>query len=188
MSQLTCHRLHPETYRFRLFLLPSSHIVTNTNQSPPRFFPTTQQRNKQTHTYICSIAIHLCHTHQFLTNNLTDYKNLRRPPLKSPLYSTSISADVACSTCLRRIPINSIQNTYQHSNRGISITMALLSNQNLNSSSIYGEDAVARVNVLASCYIVDSTAQLKGTHYCTTGVAGMLLPGVGPAAHSKSTT
>ncbi|KAG5985238.1 hypothetical protein E4U55_007863 [Claviceps digitariae] len=47
--------------------------------------------------------------------------------------------------------------------------MALLNNENLNCSSNYGEDTAARVNVLASCYIVDSTAQLKGMHYCTTG-------------------
>ncbi len=51
--------------------------------------------------------------------------------------------------------------------------MAPLSNQNFNCSSTYGEDVVSKVNVLASCYIVDSAAHLKGLHYCTTGVAGM---------------
>ncbi|GJN70958.1 hypothetical protein PLICBS_005018 [Purpureocillium lilacinum] len=50
--------------------------------------------------------------------------------------------------------------------------MAPLSNQNFNCSSTYGEDVVSKVNVLASCYIVDSAAHLKGLHYCTTGVAG----------------
>ncbi|QUC23227.1 uncharacterized protein UV8b_07468 [Ustilaginoidea virens] len=54
--------------------------------------------------------------------------------------------------------------------------MALLSNQNLSSSSNYGEDAAARVHVLASCYIVDSAAQLKGIHYCTPGAAGAECP------------
>lgn len=40
-------------------------------------------------------------------------------------------------------------------------------------SSNYGEDAVQKVNVLASCYMADqSTAGLKGLHYCTTGVTG----------------
>lgn len=29
-----------------------------------------------------------------------------------------------------------------------------------------------QVNVLASCYLVDPTASLKGLHYCTTGAAG----------------
>lgn len=53
--------------------------------------------------------------------------------------------------------------------------MALLSNQSLKCSSNYGEDTAARVNVLASCYIVDSAAQLKGIHYCTTGAAGTYL-------------
>jgi hypothetical protein len=43
-----------------------------------------------------------------------------------------------------------------------------------NLSSNYGEDATQRVNVLASCYVVDSTSHLKGLHYCTTGVAGKL--------------
>lgn len=40
------------------------------------------------------------------------------------------------------------------------------------SSSNYGEDIVRQANVLASCYIVDPTASLKGLHYCTTGAAG----------------
>ncbi|CAM1500776.1 Fc.00g099380.m01.CDS01 [Cosmosporella sp. VM-42] len=47
--------------------------------------------------------------------------------------------------------------------------MAPMRNQNLNCSSNYGEDVYQQVNVLASCYIVDSTASLKGVHYCTTG-------------------
>lgn len=49
--------------------------------------------------------------------------------------------------------------------------MSPMSNKNL-SSNYYGEDVASRVNVLASCYIVDTTAQLKGVHYCTTGVTG----------------
>lgn len=40
------------------------------------------------------------------------------------------------------------------------------------SSSNYGEDIVRKANVLASCYVVDATASLKGLHYCTTGAAG----------------
>ncbi|EHK25513.1 uncharacterized protein TRIVIDRAFT_82039 [Trichoderma virens Gv29-8] len=47
--------------------------------------------------------------------------------------------------------------------------MAPMSNQNINYSSNYGEELTARVNVLASCYVVDSAANLKGLHYCTTG-------------------
>ncbi|KAF5646482.1 ornithine decarboxylase antizyme [Fusarium tjaetaba] len=50
--------------------------------------------------------------------------------------------------------------------------MAPMNNQNLNYSSNYGEAAAQKVNVLASCYLVDSAANLKGLHYCTTGVAG----------------
>ncbi|KAG6056876.1 hypothetical protein E4U17_001877 [Claviceps sp. LM77 group G4] len=49
--------------------------------------------------------------------------------------------------------------------------MALLNHENLHSSSNYGEDTAARVNVLASCYVLDSAAQLKGLHYCTTGAS-----------------
>ncbi|OAA64800.1 Arf GTPase activating protein [Cordyceps fumosorosea ARSEF 2679] len=33
-------------------------------------------------------------------------------------------------------------------------------------------DVAPQVNVLASCYIVGTTAQLKGLHYCTPGVTG----------------
>ncbi|RDA93621.1 hypothetical protein CP533_6188 [Ophiocordyceps camponoti-saundersi (nom. inval.)] len=48
--------------------------------------------------------------------------------------------------------------------------MAPMNYQTLNCSSRYGEDVVAsRVNVLASCYVVDSASNLKGLHYCTTG-------------------
>jgi hypothetical protein len=49
--------------------------------------------------------------------------------------------------------------------------MAPISNQSSNSSN-YGEAVVHRVNVLASCYVVDSVASLKGLHYCTTGATG----------------
>ncbi|KAI2606129.1 uncharacterized protein GGS25DRAFT_374463 [Hypoxylon fragiforme] len=41
-----------------------------------------------------------------------------------------------------------------------------------NCSSSYGEAVARQVNVLASCYLVDPTASLKGLHYCTTGAAG----------------
>ncbi|KAI8672752.1 hypothetical protein LRP88_02729 [Fusarium phalaenopsidis] len=47
--------------------------------------------------------------------------------------------------------------------------MAPMKTQNLNYSSNYGEAVAQKVNVLASCYIVDSVANLKGLHYCTTG-------------------
>jgi len=50
--------------------------------------------------------------------------------------------------------------------------MAPMNYQSSNLSSNYGEDAVQKVNVLASCYMVDSSLNLKGLHYCTTGVAG----------------
>jgi hypothetical protein len=50
--------------------------------------------------------------------------------------------------------------------------MAPISMQSSNWSSNHGEDAGHKVNVLASCYLVDSVASLKGLHYCTTGVAG----------------
>lgn len=55
-------------------------------------------------------------------------------------------------------------------------TMSPMIDQSNNWSSNYGEDVVHQVNVLASCYIVDPTANLKGIHYCTTGVTGTLLP------------
>lgn len=50
--------------------------------------------------------------------------------------------------------------------------MAPIINQNTNYSSNYGEAVAQQVDVLASCYVVDSAANLKGLHYCTTGVAG----------------
>lgn len=40
------------------------------------------------------------------------------------------------------------------------------------SSSNYGENIARQANVLASCYIVDAAASLKGFHYCTTLAAG----------------
>jgi hypothetical protein len=45
---------------------------------------------------------------------------------------------------------------------------------NHRSSSNYGEGIVRQANILASCYVVDPSAasQLKGLHYCTTGVTG----------------
>ncbi|XXH03705.1 hypothetical protein Hte_010111 [Hypoxylon texense] len=43
------------------------------------------------------------------------------------------------------------------------------------SSSNYGEAVARQVNVLASCYLVDPSASLKGLHYCTTGAAGIVL-------------
>lgn len=54
--------------------------------------------------------------------------------------------------------------------------MAPMNYQCSNLSSNYGEDAVQKVNVLASCYIVDAGANLKGLHYCTTLAAGMYSP------------
>ncbi|KAI0881749.1 ornithine decarboxylase antizyme-domain-containing protein [Annulohypoxylon maeteangense] len=51
--------------------------------------------------------------------------------------------------------------------------MAPMKNDKNNfSSSNYGEAVSRQVNVLASCYLVDPTASLKGLHYCTTGAAG----------------
>jgi hypothetical protein len=66
--------------------------------------------------------------------------------------------------------------------------MAPMNYQSSNLSSNYGEDAVQRVNVLASCYIVDSGANLKGLHYCTTGAAGtfILLPEKAPTIASDT--
>ncbi|KAJ0321874.1 hypothetical protein COL5a_009058 [Colletotrichum fioriniae] len=50
--------------------------------------------------------------------------------------------------------------------------MAPMNQVNNYSSSNYGEAIVRQANVLASCYIVDSAATLRGLHYCTTGAAG----------------
>lgn len=54
--------------------------------------------------------------------------------------------------------------------------MAPTMNQSSNWSSNHGEAIVQRVDVLASCYLVDSAASLKGLHYCTTVVAGEYTP------------
>ena len=45
-------------------------------------------------------------------------------------------------------------------------------NSNNNLSSHYGEAVARQANVLASCYVVDPSASLKGFHYCTTLAAG----------------
>ncbi|KAI1773529.1 ornithine decarboxylase antizyme-domain-containing protein [Hypoxylon cercidicola] len=53
-------------------------------------------------------------------------------------------------------------------------------NNNSSSSSNYGEAVARQVNVLASCYLVDPSASLKGLHYCTTGAAGLPSPPSSP--------
>ncbi|KAI0535327.1 ornithine decarboxylase antizyme-domain-containing protein [Xylaria digitata] len=58
--------------------------------------------------------------------------------------------------------------------------MAPMKNSNSSSSNCYGEDVARQANVLASCYLVDSAASLKGLHYCTTGVAGLPSPPSSP--------
>jgi hypothetical protein len=51
--------------------------------------------------------------------------------------------------------------------------MAPMKSPKSNHSSNYGEDIARQANILASCYVVDSsTASLKGLHYCTTGLTG----------------
>lgn len=50
--------------------------------------------------------------------------------------------------------------------------MAPMNDSNTSSSNCYGEDVARQVNILASCYLVDSAASLKGLHYSTTGAAG----------------
>ncbi|KAH8670843.1 ornithine decarboxylase antizyme-domain-containing protein [Xylariales sp. PMI_506] len=49
------------------------------------------------------------------------------------------------------------------------------SSSNLHSSN-YGEAVARQANVLASCYVVDPSASLKGYHYCTTVAAGAECP------------
>ncbi|KAF6825612.1 hypothetical protein CPLU01_10190 [Colletotrichum plurivorum] len=51
---------------------------------------------------------------------------------------------------------------------------------NYSSSNRHGESVVRQANVLASCYIVDSAATLRGLHYCTTGAAGLPSPPSSP--------
>ncbi|KAK1469162.1 ornithine decarboxylase antizyme [Colletotrichum abscissum] len=58
--------------------------------------------------------------------------------------------------------------------------MAPMNQVNNYSSSNYGEAIVRQANVLASCYIVDSAATLRGLHYCTTGAAGLPSPPSSP--------
>ncbi|KAI0102773.1 ornithine decarboxylase antizyme-domain-containing protein [Nemania sp. FL0031] len=56
--------------------------------------------------------------------------------------------------------------------------MSPMKNSNTSSSNCYGEDVARQVNVLASCYLVDPAASLKGIHYCTTGAAVLGIPEV----------
>ncbi|KAI1332656.1 ornithine decarboxylase antizyme-domain-containing protein [Xylariaceae sp. FL0255] len=59
--------------------------------------------------------------------------------------------------------------------------MAPMRNDNNSSSSNhYGEAITRQVDVLASCYLVDPAASLKGLHYCTTGAAGLPSPPTSP--------
>ncbi|KAI0972319.1 ornithine decarboxylase antizyme-domain-containing protein [Xylaria arbuscula] len=59
--------------------------------------------------------------------------------------------------------------------------MAPMKNSNSSiSSNCYGEDVARKANVLASCYLVDSAASLKGLHYSTTGAAGLPSPPSSP--------
>ncbi|TGJ80348.1 hypothetical protein E0Z10_g8406 [Xylaria hypoxylon] len=58
--------------------------------------------------------------------------------------------------------------------------MAPMKNNNSSSSNCSGEDVARKANVLASCYLVDSAASLKGLHYCTTGAAGLPSPPSSP--------
>ncbi|KAI1501467.1 ornithine decarboxylase antizyme-domain-containing protein [Biscogniauxia marginata] len=58
--------------------------------------------------------------------------------------------------------------------------MAPMKNNINSSSSNYGEAMARQVNVLASCYLVNPTAALKGLHYCTTGAAGLPSPPSSP--------
>ncbi|KAI9167743.1 ornithine decarboxylase antizyme [Paramyrothecium foliicola] len=91
------------------------------------------------------------------------------PPQLGPLVEAQLRLD------LRRIypELDLCQHPFtthfQSTSSGNSETMAQLSNQSSNLSSNYGEPVVHQVNVLSSCYLVDSAAGLKGLHYCTTG-------------------
>ncbi|KAI1148238.1 ornithine decarboxylase antizyme-domain-containing protein [Nemania diffusa] len=58
--------------------------------------------------------------------------------------------------------------------------MAPMNDSNTSSSNCYGEDVARQVNILASCYLVDSAASLKGLHYSTTGAAGLPSPPSSP--------
>ncbi|EMR66320.1 putative ornithine decarboxylase antizyme protein [Eutypa lata UCREL1] len=59
---------------------------------------------------------------------------------------------------------------------------------NSNYSSNHGEVVARQANVLASCYIVDPSASLKGLHYCTTGVAGLPSPPSSPPLAAFTST
>ena len=77
----------------------------------------------------------------------------------------------------RNIPAARIQHTTdpRHtSNPGIhAVTMAPMNPMmNNKSSKTHGEAVAREANVLASCYLVDRSASLKGLHYCTTSFNG----------------
>jgi hypothetical protein len=52
------------------------------------------------------------------------------------------------------------------------MAMNMTSNSSNYLSHYHGEMDARKVNVLASCYMVDSTGHLKGLHYSTTGASG----------------
>ncbi|ORY64932.1 ornithine decarboxylase antizyme [Pseudomassariella vexata] len=67
--------------------------------------------------------------------------------------------------------------------------MAPMKNNNNNLSSNYGEAVSQQANVLASCYIVDPSASLKGLHYCTTvPISGLPSPPTSPPLAALTST
>jgi len=50
--------------------------------------------------------------------------------------------------------------------------MAASKNSNNSSSNRHGEAVARRANILASCYVANSFAELTGFHYSTTGADG----------------
>lgn len=80
-------------------------------------------------------------------------------------------------SAVKSIPIptnwsNSIPNPFTPQSWQFSRKMAPSMKNSHSSSNCGGEVVSTQANVLASCYIVDSSARLSGFHYSTTGAGG----------------
>jgi hypothetical protein len=104
---------------------------------------------------------------------LQSTRKLKR--LVSCILSTELIAVI--SICLRHhhilVPFQQLPKPTQ--SWQLSTMAPTKTNNSSSSNNRNGEALVRRANVLASCYVVDSSALLKGFHYSTTGADGSYL-------------
>ncbi len=158
--QQTIHTIllwKPLGRHFDLFLF--LHQVFRTHQQPPQTALSCSKASSLCDCYTAALAYKDPNPKTTTSRHRTDFcqtkKNSQSPPITHrPLHLST--------------PPNKPFKTQPWK----SSTMSPMNKQSNYSSSNRGEDVAPQVNVLASCYIVGTAAQLKGLHYCTTGVTG----------------